>query len=401
MKVLFLNEKFGYWGGVEQCIVDAAFGLRARGHSCYLAYGNSTERDTQGFASYFEAVFPCRQLCNSAHPPLGALPFSEIVAKVMPDVLFLHRMDETAFLEPHLSKVRIVRMVHDHDLCCPRRHKYFALTGRICRHKADWRCWLDGAFLARNETSRIGFRWVSIGRKLTEMRRNYRWDRLLVASRFMRDELAQNGFPQERIHILPWVARLKPCPFTPVPNGRRILYVGQLIRGKGVDLLLHALRKLRCDFEAMLIGTGNAQSRLQTLCARLDLSQKVRFVGWIDHEEISTYYVAARFLVVPSRWPEPFGMIGQEAMHHGRPVVAFDVGGISDWLEHNMTGLLVPEQDVSALADAMERLLRDDDLATTMGRNAYELVRRRYVFDRYIEQLELHLLGDALPPTKS
>ena len=84
-------------------------------------------------------------------------------------------------------------------------------------------------------------------------------------------------------------------------------------------------------------------------------------------------------------------MIGLEAMRHGRPVVAFDVGGIPDWLGHGSTGLLVPEQDIQTFADALERVLTDTEYAATLGRNGYERVVSRYSFDDYLDQLEAHL----------
>jgi glycosyltransferase involved in cell wall biosynthesis len=90
-------------------------------------------------------------------------------------------------------------------------------------------------------------------------------------------------------------------------------------------------------------------------------------------------------------------MIGLEAMHHGRPVVAFRVGGIPDWLEDHVTGLLVPEQDVDGLARSVEQLLMDTELAERLGRKAYERVRDRFSFDEYVTKLESHLRGDPLP----
>ena len=69
------------------------------------------------------------------------------------------------------------------------------------------------------------------------------------------------------------------------------------------------------------------------LASKLKISDRVVFTGRVDHEKLESYYAAARLVVVPSRWPEPFGMVGIEAMARGRPVVAFDTGGIGDWLE--------------------------------------------------------------------
>lgn len=390
MKILFVNEKCGYYGGVEQNVADTAEALRGRGHACFLAYGHTTERDAEQYQARFDGCWRCPELaCEDTNG--GGRRFAEVLRHTGADVVYFHKVPELTFCESLLSGIRAVRMVHDHDLCCPRRHKYFALTGRVCRHKVGWRCWGDAAFLVRDCTSRLGLRWNRIARVVSEMRRNYRLDTLLVGSRFMRDELVSNGFPEENVHILPPVVRMADPGRQPVPEQQRVLYVGQLVRGKGVDLLLRALAQVSCEFTATLVGSGNAEAKLRRVCRRLGLSDRVKFAGWVDHESLSPFYAAAKVVAVPSRWPEPFGMTGLEAMHHGRAVVAFATGGIPDWLEHEVTGLRVPEQDVGALARAMERLLTDTEFAARLGQNGLERVQQRYSLDRYIDRLEAYL----------
>ena len=182
---------------------------------------------------------------------------------------------------------------------------------------------------------------------------------------------------------------------SPVPDGSHILYVGQLIRGKGVDLLLQALKGLTCDFRATIVGTGNAESKLKTLCTEFDLDNRVKFTGWVRNEDLGHFYSEAKVVVVPSRWPEPFGMIGLEAMHHGRPVVAFDVGGIPDWLDHMETGILVPDQDVGAFGKALQKILGENRLAAKLGQNGLRRVRDHYAFEGYLDKLEGCLKGDS------
>ena len=80
-------------------------------------------------------------------------------------------------------------------------------------------------------------------------------------------------------------------------------------------------------------------------------------------------------------------------MNHGRPVVAFAVGGIPDWLEHEVTGLLAPEQDTKAMARSLDRLLSDGELAASLGRKAVERARTRFSFTEYLGKLECHLSG--------
>jgi glycosyltransferase involved in cell wall biosynthesis len=85
-------------------------------------------------------------------------------------------------------------------------------------------------------------------------------------------------------------------------------------------------------------------------------------------------------------------MVGVEAMARGRPVVGFAVGGIPDWLEHEVTGLLAPEADTTALADAIHRLLRDEPLRRRLGTAAVERVRRDYRPGAYLRRV-MDILG--------
>ena len=380
MRILYVNEKCGYFGGVEQNIADSAEGLTARGHECFLAFQEVTGRQVAEFQANFKECVPIHSWQHS-------------VDRIKPDVIYIHKTN-VGLLQDGLEGVRSVRMIHDHDLCCPRHHKYYAWNGRVCRHKADWRCYLDMAFLERVPGSRqLGL--VSIGDKMLEMRRNRQLSLLLVASAWMREELIQNGFAAERIETLPYAVRMPLHGMAPIPKENRILYVGQLIRGKGVDLLLKALPHLCCDYELTIAGTGNAQHSLEQLSRKLGLTGKVRFAGWVGPQDIGDYYAKAKVSVVPSRWPEPFGMVGLEAMHYGRPVVGFNVGGIPDWLEHGVTGLLVPEQDVRAFANALEQLLEDPHLCLKLGEQAQERVRTKFSFENYLDRLEALLSGKS------
>jgi glycosyltransferase involved in cell wall biosynthesis len=91
--------------------------------------------------------------------------------------------------------------------------------------------------------------------------------------------------------------------------------------------------------------------------------------------------------VMGSLWPEPFGMAGPEAMRYGLPVVAFDAGGIREWLTDGENGYLIPWKNVDLFAARLEQLLRDKELARRLGRSALETVQR---FDsaRQIDRLE-------------
>src|SRR5579863_4387245 len=110
VRILFVNEKCGYFGGIEQNVADTVRGLAARGHACSLAFQETTGRQVDEYQALFKS-------CVAMHP------FSDAVAHVRPDVIYMHKADVRS-LGALPDGVRRVRMIHDHDLCCPRRHKY-------------------------------------------------------------------------------------------------------------------------------------------------------------------------------------------------------------------------------------------------------------------------------------
>ncbi len=389
MRILFVNKWMGSFGGVEQNIAVTVDGLTKRGHECHLAFGQVTDKDPEGYRQRFASVTPCTDLGAQSGSSL-----LKMVQGLLPDVVYFHKADPLPDLEPLRNhRVRLVRMIHDHDVCCPRQHKYFFHNGRICHHPAGWRCWLDLAWLKPQPGSlfKVGIRPLWAHHR--ELVRNRSLDQLLVGSQFMADELTMNGFPPERVAIVAPVvpeAQLEP---SPVPLDGSLLYVGQLIRGKGVDLLLRALATLPNPPRLQIVGDGNARPELEALAAELGLSESVLFSGWLAPDSLGAIYRSARAVVVPSRWAEPFGMIGLEAMRQGRPVVAFGVGGIPDWLEDGVTGLLAPEADSAQLGRHIQRLFTEDDLAQRLGAAGLERAQKQFGFEAYLDQIEKYLFG--------
>jgi len=263
-----LNERAGFMGGVEQNMHDAARTLAERGHETHLAYGiecRDFDAMTAPFASsrQTDALRPDR-------PAGGDAEMTRIVDEVDPDVVYLHKVPTVEPLRPFFGRRRVVRMVHDHDLCCPRHHKYFTFNKRICEQAVGWRCWVDLGFLRRDRKSRLGIGLVDPGAWKKEIGRHRELDAILVGSRFMRRELIINGIPAERVHtVAPVLSAPGTAPPAPIPEDPEILYVGQLVTGKGVDLLLGALAMVERPFRLRVAGTGNAAEFLEAETRRL------------------------------------------------------------------------------------------------------------------------------------
>jgi glycosyltransferase involved in cell wall biosynthesis len=205
----------------------------------------------------------------------------------------------------------------------------------------------------------------------------------------MRGQLLDHGFLPDKVRVLP----LYVTPPSSVPEGRRerdlVLFVGQLIRGKGVDLLLRAAAEARSRPRVLLAGEGRQAGEIRALAGELGLGSRVEMIGAVAPSALPPLYARARCLAMPSRSPETFGLSGLEAMAHGLPVVAADVGGIGEWLREGEGGMLFPSGDVGALARAIDRMIEAPDLAEEMGRRGAEAHRRRF--------LPEHHLGALLP----
>jgi glycosyltransferase involved in cell wall biosynthesis len=240
----------------------------------------------------------------------------------------------------------------------------------------------------------VRFAWP--GRKLRELALCRRFRRHVVVTRFMRDELLQHGFDGDRITILPPVPRPAQPGYAPTWSQPVLLFVGQIIRGKGLDVLIKALPRLRTPgWRAMVIGDGAHRPACERLARDLGLADRIRFTGWIPQDRLMEHYTDARVGVVPSVWPEPIATIGLEFMQHRLPVVAFDAGGMADWCIDGENGFLVPLWDLATLADRIDRLLADGDLARRMGEDGLAKGLRWHVYERYLDDLAGLLAAEA------
>jgi len=212
---------------------------------------------------------------------------------------------------------------------------------------------------------------------------------LIVYSEYSKAELVRNGFDSHKIQVhVPILCWGHDGPVSSFSERNLILFAGQIIRGKGVDLLLRALSKLTVPFECLVLGDGSHRAYCEKLCTRLGLRNRVRFAGYVPHDQMREFYLDATVFAMPSVWPEPFGMAGPEAMRYGLPVVAFDAGGISEWLKDGQNGLLVPWMDTDAFAARLHLLLTNKNLARELGRRGLDHVNMSYNASAQVNRLE-------------
>jgi glycosyltransferase involved in cell wall biosynthesis len=137
-----------------------------------------------------------------------------------------------------------------------------------------------------------------------------------------------------------------------------------------------------------MLGDGSHRPYCEQLSKKLGLQNRVKFVGHVPHDQMREFYLEASVFAMPSVWPEPFGMAGPEAMRYGIPVVAFNAGGIREWLHDGENGFLAPWMDTDAFAARLQLLLTEKALANRLGRNGMAHVNRVYDSRSQVNRLE-------------
>jgi glycosyltransferase involved in cell wall biosynthesis len=181
----------------------------------------------------------------------------------------------------------------------------------------------------------------------------------------------------------------------PDPDSRNVLFVGRLVAFKGVFVLLDAFKQVaRAIPEATLsiAGDGEMREELEGIVRREGLDESVRFLGHVPARDMAGIYARANVIVMPALVPESFGMVGVEAMSAGRPVVVSDVGGVREWLDDGVNGLLVAPGESSEVAAALIELLNDPARMEQMGLAAHQSVQR-FSLDLHVDRLEEILEG--------
>jgi glycosyltransferase involved in cell wall biosynthesis len=384
MRLLYVHERFGTLAGAESNAFITATALKHFGHDIGIIHGLPTGVGQSEWEETFSNRYPL-----AAADPRATV--QRAVREFRPDVIYVHKMADLAVIEELIdSGVPLVRMVHDHDIYCLRSYKYNYFTRKPCTRAAGLYCVIPcGAVIARNRRGGFPLKLVSYLAKKKEIRLNQKFQRMVVVSDFMRDELLKNGFDAKRIEIHAPVPRMgDPSLRSNFSERNLIVYAGQIIRGKGVDVLLRALSKITVPFECVILGDGNHRAYCEKLSTQLGLDGRVRFCGFVVPEKVKEYYRECSAVALSSVWPEPIATVGLEVMRYGLPVVAFDVGGVNNWLIDQANGFLVPWMNSTLFARALEKLLLNKELARTMGERGRQIVNERFAFPDYISSLD-------------
>jgi glycosyltransferase involved in cell wall biosynthesis len=179
-----------------------------------------------------------------------------------------------------------------------------------------------------------------------------------------------------------------------VTDQKEILFVGRLVERKGLPVLIDAfnIAQKSIPHKLIIVGDGPERPAIEDRIRQLNLGSRAKVTGWVSVPEKDEYYRRCSFFVLPAVYDqhgdtEGLGVAMLEAMAFSKPVIASNVGGITDVVADGVNGLLVPTGDVPALAQALLALAKDDRQRQQLGKNAKITVDEKFNWDTITRRL--------------
>lgn len=210
---------------------------------------------------------------------------------------------------------------------------------------------------------------------------------ITCGSNYLREQLIALGVVDES------KVSMVPMPINPLFENQKskienrkseILTIARLTTQKSIDTLIEAIA-LVPDVRLKIIGDGPERAKLEQCARDLNVQSRVEFLGALPQEQLPAHYATCGVFVLPSI-REGMGLVLAEALLCGAPVIAANSGGVTDLVQDNETGLLFPERDARALANAIAKILDDRALAQWLAETGAARVRERYTSNRVAQQ---------------
>ena len=390
MNILFVSEYYQpkIMGGGEVNLHLVAKALVQRGQSVTVLTSHHAGLERK---EVLDGVTVYRTLQTGENPQelaenvKRAWKFPSSVVKEVRKITAQHNFDvvhltgTSLIAAPHIKNVPLVATIESYPSLCPKGDRIYH-GKKECTIQCSPTAFI-GCQAACKEIGKMQNRWYTkynppllyyVYRHYAKMQEALGHCHLIAISNYIQNVLKQHGHEST---VIPNAIDIDFFTRKGKKKGKRVLYLGSLIRSKGPQVLCKAVQGL--DVEAHLYGTGILQLH----------GKNVTVHEPVPYEQIPQLIADHDVVVFPSIWPEPFGRISIEAMAAGTPVIGSAIGGIKETLEKG-GGILVPPGDVSALRDAITRVLDDPKLqqrCTKEGKNIVESYREENIIEKLID----------------
>ena len=372
MNILVIHNSYQQPGGEDVVVAQETRLLQQHGHQVATYRRSNHEIDSLSFA---EKTGLLGRIISANDSKLAV---RTILRDFKPDVVHVHNtflmVSPSVYDACQEENVPVVQTLHNYRLLCPAATLF--RDGRLCEecmthsllHSVGHACYRDSYAMSAT---------IALTLKVHRVRQTWNRgiDAYIALSDFVRNKHVHSGLPASRVQVKPNF--VDPDPGERVRPGDYALYVGRLSPEKGVSTLVEAWRRVPRDVPLVIAGEGPLRQELVAVVEKERL-HNVRFVGRLDRNQVYAAMKNAAFLVVPSVWNEPFGLIIAEAFACGTPVIGASVGAIPEMLEDGVTGLHFAPNDPEALARKVAWAWAHLRQVAAMGKAARRAYEERY-----------------------
>jgi len=398
VRVLLITDWPASPGGTEVYVDAVRAGLSAAGDEVRLLTSSvgSAAHGTADFVAYGSTNVAAQAVLQIVNP-FAMRRARQAVAEFQPDValifMFAYHLSPAVFWA--LGAVPAILMALDYKIICPLGSKLLP-TGEICAHRAGVPCVTSGC-LSIPHWMRDQIRYASISHAIR------RSSLVLTCSRHMERTLRANGVDAEALE-LPVAPPTRSFRRRPAAHPQ-FVFSGRIAPEKGVPQLVNAFARVAArvpNARLTICGDGRVRGDVEAAIRANRVDDSVSLTGWLDPIVVERHLEDAWALVAPAIWAEPLGLVVPEAIVRGVPVIASRIGGFSETVEEERSGLLATNGDEASLADALERVATgrafpDHSLGPAIVARAREL----HSVERHISRLRLRLQSVVVAPRRS
>lgn len=381
MRILAVHNYYQQPGGEEQIFNTEATLLQSYGHEV-IRYTLSND-DIKGMNAL--ALAKNTLWNHQVYQELRSL-----VRQEKPDVAHFHNtfplISPAAYHALKDEGVPVVQTLHNYRLLCP--NALFFRDGKVCEDCLGKPLPLPGVIHGCYRESRTASAMVAATVSFHSLLGTWSQavDVFIAYSQFAMEKFVQGGLPAEKLAFK--TNFLHPAPPPGPGKGGYALFVGRLSVEKGLGVMLDAWRQLEGKIPLKILGDG-PMSNLVT-----EAAQEMPEIEWLGRRPLEEVYEVvgnAAFLVFPSEWYETFGRVAIEAFARGTPVVASNIGAITELIDHKRTGMHFRPSDPTDLATQVEWLLAHPQELSQMRQEARTEFESKYTAeDNYRRMMQIY-----------
>ena len=301
------------------------------------------------------------ELCLSLYNPHSNLITQKVLADFKPDIVNSNYILSLSYGILRNIKKPIVQTFHDYIFGCP-KGSYYTSRDTICQNPT---------LLCRIQNKYIKWDLDHV-------------DKFIVLNKKSEQILYSLGYSRKKIEYLPNGIKIPEIPPNFSEKENIIIYLGQLTKQKGVEVLIKAFKQhLPKNWRLLIIGQGARFNSLKSMAS----GTSIEMLGYVDDLNLKKLMNKAKILIIPSVWHDVFPTVILEGMINGLAIIGSNVGGIKELITNNVNGYTFRVGDSTDLYSKISLLLNDNEKIKLLCKNSWEIVKKYYNIDDRIKKL--------------